>query len=76
MVRFLREQRRVYGVDDQPFDIVLGGASPVGQSAARDVIGPLSDAGVTWWDERMPWGPDLSRTDPMLRRIDAGPPSI
>jgi luciferase-like monooxygenase len=76
VVRFLRSQRRSYAVEDQPFDIVLGGASPGGRSAARDLIGPLADAGVTWWDERMPWGDDLSRAEPMLRRIDQGPPSL
>jgi alkanesulfonate monooxygenase SsuD/methylene tetrahydromethanopterin reductase-like flavin-dependent oxidoreductase (luciferase family) len=70
VVRFLRRQRR----DDRPFDIVLGGASPASPGAARDVVGPLADAGATWWDERMPWGPDLTRAEPMLRRIDAGPP--
>jgi alkanesulfonate monooxygenase SsuD/methylene tetrahydromethanopterin reductase-like flavin-dependent oxidoreductase (luciferase family) len=76
LVRFLRACRADNGLADRPFDIVIGGASPAGAPAARDVIGPLADAGITWWDERMPWGDDLDRTEPILRRIDQGPPRI
>jgi hypothetical protein len=49
--------------------------SPSGP-AGRDLAGPLADLGVTWWDERMPWGDDLERAEPILRRIEQGPPSI
>jgi hypothetical protein len=52
-------------------NIVIGGASP-GGPAGRDVAGPLADLGVTWWDERMPWGDDLKRAEPILRRIEQG----
>jgi hypothetical protein len=38
--------------------------------------GPLADLGITWWDERMPWGDDQERTEPTLRRIEQGPPCI
>jgi probable F420-dependent oxidoreductase len=76
LVRFLREHRLSYGREHEPFDIVLGGASPPTPTAALEVVGPLADLGVTWWDERMPWGDDLSRTAPMLRRIDQGPPRV
>jgi alkanesulfonate monooxygenase SsuD/methylene tetrahydromethanopterin reductase-like flavin-dependent oxidoreductase (luciferase family) len=76
LVRFLRACRADNGLADRPFDIIIGGASPARASAARDVIGPLADAGITWWDERMPWGDDLDRTEPILRRIDLGPPRI
>ena len=74
LVRFLRSCRAAYGLADEPFDIVVGGASA--PTAARDQVGPLADLGVTWWDERMPWGDDLDRIEPILRRIDAGPPRL
>jgi AcrR family transcriptional regulator len=47
-----------------------------GPAAAHDLVGPLADLGITWWDERMPWDDDLERTEPILRRIDQGPPRI
>src|SRR5262249_48030927 len=75
LVQFLRGCRASYGLADRPFDIVAGGASPTGP-AGRDLVGPLADLGITWWDERMPWGDDLERTGPMLRRIQHGPPRI
>src|SRR5215831_13484586 len=75
LVRFLRGCRAENGLADRPFDIVIGGASPAGP-AGRDLAGPLADLGVTWWDERMPWGDDMDRAEPILRRIDQGPPRI
>jgi alkanesulfonate monooxygenase SsuD/methylene tetrahydromethanopterin reductase-like flavin-dependent oxidoreductase (luciferase family) len=62
---------------ERPFEFVLGGATPADPAAARDVIGPLRDAGATWWDERqLQTGPDLDRLPPVLRRIEAGPPKV
>ena len=75
VVLFLRGCRAENGLADRPFDIVIGGMSPAG-AAGRDLAAPLADLGVTWWDERMPWGDDLERAEPILRRIDHGPPSI
>lgn len=75
MVTFLRDCRKENGLADKPFDVVVGGVSPAGP-AGRDLVAPLTDAGITWWDERMPWTEDLERTEPMLRRIDQGPPRI
>jgi alkanesulfonate monooxygenase SsuD/methylene tetrahydromethanopterin reductase-like flavin-dependent oxidoreductase (luciferase family) len=76
LVQFLRRCRAENGAGDRPFDIVIGGTSPAGHSAGRDLVGPLADAGVTWWDERMPWGDDMQRTAPIQRRIEHGPPRI
>jgi alkanesulfonate monooxygenase SsuD/methylene tetrahydromethanopterin reductase-like flavin-dependent oxidoreductase (luciferase family) len=76
LVLFLRRCRADNGLADRPFDIVFGGVSPTGTGAGRDVVGPLADVGVTWWDERMPWGDDLEHAEPILRRIDQGPPRI
>lgn len=75
LVTFLRRCRADNGLADRPFDIVIGGTSPAGQ-AGRDLTGPLADLGVTWWDERVPWGDDLERAEPILRRIDQGPPGL
>ena len=62
---------------DRPYDIVLGGATPGDSAKARDLIAPLADAGATWWDERQVQGSDdLYRRDPVLRRIEAGPPAL
>jgi alkanesulfonate monooxygenase SsuD/methylene tetrahydromethanopterin reductase-like flavin-dependent oxidoreductase (luciferase family) len=74
LVRFLRGCRAENGLADRPFDIVIGGMSPPGPRAGRDLVGPLADLGITWWDERMPWGDDLERAEPILRRIEQGPP--
>jgi alkanesulfonate monooxygenase SsuD/methylene tetrahydromethanopterin reductase-like flavin-dependent oxidoreductase (luciferase family) len=78
LVRFLRTCREENGLADKPFDIALGGTTSGTSTAAatRDLIAPLADLGVTWWIERTPWGNDLGRADPVLRRIEQGPPLI
>ncbi|MEU1116846.1 MULTISPECIES: LLM class flavin-dependent oxidoreductase [unclassified Streptomyces] len=76
LVAYLREQR----ADDtagRPFDLVLGGATPTDAAKARDIVGPLRDAGATWWDERQIQDtPELDRLAPVLRRVEAGPPAV
>jgi hypothetical protein len=58
------------------FEIVIGGASPADSAKAHDLIGPLVDAGATWWDERqLQSSDDLDRLAPVLRRIERGPPA-
>jgi alkanesulfonate monooxygenase SsuD/methylene tetrahydromethanopterin reductase-like flavin-dependent oxidoreductase (luciferase family) len=60
---------------DEPFDIVVGGVSE--PSTAAEQLGPLHEAGATWWDERqLQDNPDHHRAEPVLRRIDAGPPAF
>lgn len=60
-----------------PFEVVVGSASPGGPGKARDVVGPLADAGATWWDERqVQASEDLHRIEPVLRRVEQGPPSV
>lgn len=74
MRTFLRRIRADAGLADEPFELVLGGRSPVD---ARDLLGPLVDAGMTWWDERMPFDDTLlDRLDPIRRRIEQGPPRL
>jgi alkanesulfonate monooxygenase SsuD/methylene tetrahydromethanopterin reductase-like flavin-dependent oxidoreductase (luciferase family) len=74
LVAYLRTHRR----DDQsrPFEVVLGGASAADTAAAHDLLGPLRDAGATWWDERRRMDDDVDRLEPVLRRIEAGPPAL
>ncbi|MFJ9915880.1 LLM class flavin-dependent oxidoreductase [Actinacidiphila glaucinigra] len=75
LVGYVRKQRTTEV--ERPFEIVLGGATSPDAAKARDVIGPLYDAGVTWWDERQVQSdPDLDRLLPVLRRVEAGPPVI
>lgn len=60
---------------DTPYDVIVGGISD--PADYRGVIEPLAEAGATWWDERqLIRGTDFYRLDPVLRRIEQGPPSI
>jgi alkanesulfonate monooxygenase SsuD/methylene tetrahydromethanopterin reductase-like flavin-dependent oxidoreductase (luciferase family) len=70
---FLRAARHTAGLAGEPFDIVLGGCSPAG---AWPLLTSLAEAGVTWWDERMPFGELLDTADPIRRRVDQGPPRL
>ncbi|QIS14192.1 LLM class flavin-dependent oxidoreductase [Nocardia arthritidis] len=55
-----------------PIDLVLGG--PTDLDRAADIVGPLAEAGVTWWNEAMPYNSTLENADATLRRIEQGPP--
>lgn len=57
-----------------PVDLVLGGGTT--PERAADVIGPLAEAGVTWWEERLPYGPTLESAPATLNRIEQGPPQL
>jgi len=72
--RFLTGQRDRAGLAGEPFDLVMSGTSPAAPAAAADLTGPLAEAGATWWAECM-WD-DLERAEPMLRRVDQGPPPL
>jgi alkanesulfonate monooxygenase SsuD/methylene tetrahydromethanopterin reductase-like flavin-dependent oxidoreductase (luciferase family) len=70
---YIARQRRDRAND--PFEIVVGGVSE--PSTATDLLTPLIEAGATWWDERqVQTNPDHYRAEPVLRRIEAGPPAI
>ena len=64
------------GDSGRPFELVLGGPSPTDPGAARDLLGPLIEAGATWWDERRPIDDQVHRLEPVLSRIEAGPPDL
>jgi alkanesulfonate monooxygenase SsuD/methylene tetrahydromethanopterin reductase-like flavin-dependent oxidoreductase (luciferase family) len=58
-----------------PYDVIVGGISPAKDATA--LIEPLADAGATWWDERhLITGQDFYRLDPILHRIEQGPPKL
>lgn len=42
---------------------------------ARDILGPLAEAGATWWDERFPID-RLDKFDVVRARIEEGPPRL
>jgi len=69
---FLRGQRAAAGIHEEPFDLVMSGTSPADPAAAADLVGPLGQAGATWWAECL-WD-DLERAEPMVRRVEQGPP--
>jgi alkanesulfonate monooxygenase SsuD/methylene tetrahydromethanopterin reductase-like flavin-dependent oxidoreductase (luciferase family) len=60
----------------RPFELVLGGASPTNPADARALLGPLIEAGATWWDERRPIDDEVDRLEPVLRRTELGPPTL
>jgi alkanesulfonate monooxygenase SsuD/methylene tetrahydromethanopterin reductase-like flavin-dependent oxidoreductase (luciferase family) len=69
-LRDVRGERR-----DDPFEVVVGGATEPARAA--DVVGPLRDAGATWWDERLRQDVDeFDKLAPVLRRVEAGPPQL
>jgi alkanesulfonate monooxygenase SsuD/methylene tetrahydromethanopterin reductase-like flavin-dependent oxidoreductase (luciferase family) len=60
-----------------PYDVIVGGISPADRTQSRALIEPLAEAGASWWDERqLISGTDFYRLDPILRRIEQGPPSL
>lgn len=74
LVGFLRDQ----GADrSTPYDVIVGGVSPGDPARSRALVEPLAEAGATWWDERqLLTGSDFYRLEPVLRRIEQGPPSF
>jgi alkanesulfonate monooxygenase SsuD/methylene tetrahydromethanopterin reductase-like flavin-dependent oxidoreductase (luciferase family) len=73
MGAYIHVHRREVGLDGAPFELVAGGSSPGKAAATRDILGPLVDAGATWWDERFPFG-ELAKFDAVRARIEQGPP--
>jgi Luciferase-like monooxygenase len=70
----LATERATAGLGGEPFDLVMSGTSPAAPAAAADLVGPLAEAGATWWAECV-WD-DLERAEPVVRRVDQGPPPV
>ncbi|WP_371407971.1 LLM class flavin-dependent oxidoreductase [Kribbella sp. NBC_00662] len=74
LVAFIEGQRADRSA---PYDVIVGGISPADAARSRALIEPLAEAGATWWDERqLIRGKDFYRLEPVLRRIEQGPPSL
>ena len=73
LVGYLDDHRT--GRTDDPFEIVVGGVTE--SASATDVIAPLTEVGATWWDERQrPDSDDFTDLTPVMRRVEAGPPTL
>ncbi|OLR92201.1 LLM class flavin-dependent oxidoreductase [Actinokineospora bangkokensis] len=71
----VRELVGFLGSPPAPHEVVLGGRTE--PDSAADVLGPLAEAGATWWDERQPMdSPGLDSWESVLRRVEAGPPRV
>ena len=70
---FVADCRAGTELAEEPFELVISGTSPAGPSGS-DLVGPLEEAGATWWNECI-WD-DLERAEPMMRRVDLGPPPL
>lgn len=78
LVGYVRSQRSTPPAEQReaPFEFVIGGVSPADPARARDLLGPLSEAGATWWDERNLIEGEIDRLAPVMRRIEQGPPRL
>jgi alkanesulfonate monooxygenase SsuD/methylene tetrahydromethanopterin reductase-like flavin-dependent oxidoreductase (luciferase family) len=72
---YIRAHRRDAGLDDEPFELVVGGSTAGCAARARDVVGPLAAVGATWWDERFPIE-KIGNMNAVRARIEQGPPSL
>ena len=66
LVGYVRKHRT--SESGRPFEVVLGGATSSDAVKAKDVIGPLRDAGATWWDERQVHPPRVTASDTSKKR--------
>lgn len=57
------------------FDVVVEGVLPDDPDAAAERLGPLEEAGVTWWVEAR-WQPETATPSALLERIRQGPPRL
>ncbi|WP_406630409.1 LLM class flavin-dependent oxidoreductase [Amycolatopsis sp. WGS_07] len=73
LIAYIRSERDT----DAPFDVVVGGTTPADPAQAGGLVTPFAEAGVTWWEESLPFGsPEEDKLDPVLRRVEAGPPAL
>lgn len=72
-LRDLRQLLDQGAVDGQHIDIVIEGQTPADNAAAGEQVGPLAEAGATWWIEEFWTEPDIEK---VKARVAAGPPAI
>jgi alkanesulfonate monooxygenase SsuD/methylene tetrahydromethanopterin reductase-like flavin-dependent oxidoreductase (luciferase family) len=75
MHTYIHIHREEIGRGDEPFELVVGGSTPGSAANARGILGPLADAGATWWDETFPFD-KLASFDAVRLRVEEGPPSL
>jgi alkanesulfonate monooxygenase SsuD/methylene tetrahydromethanopterin reductase-like flavin-dependent oxidoreductase (luciferase family) len=75
MHAFFQARRSESGRENEPFDLVVGGSTGGNPAKAQDILGPLGDAGATWWDECFPIS-QLDKFEVVRARIEEGPPRI
>jgi alkanesulfonate monooxygenase SsuD/methylene tetrahydromethanopterin reductase-like flavin-dependent oxidoreductase (luciferase family) len=72
LAAFISREREP-GLRDPSFEIVVEGTTAVDPASATAVIGPLAEAGATWWIES-DWAG--ATVDSLRRRIGGGPPRL
>ena len=75
MYDYIQAHRDKAGLGEMPFEVVVGGSTPNNAANARDTLGPLADAGATWWDERFPIH-QVGKFDAVRTRLEQGPPRL
>jgi len=65
---FLAEWREKEGRAAEPFDLSLWGTTT--PQDAADTIGPLAEAGATWWQE---CSGSSAPAEAVIRRVECGP---
>jgi alkanesulfonate monooxygenase SsuD/methylene tetrahydromethanopterin reductase-like flavin-dependent oxidoreductase (luciferase family) len=66
---FLAECREREGRTGEPFDLALSGVTD--PESAADIIGPLAEAGATWWQECV-WYDVADDASRIIRRVESG----
>ncbi len=68
MVRLIGEHRN----DQSPFEVVIGGETAGDDRKDMEIIGPIFEAGATWWIEGL--HPGRGPFAAMRERLRKGPP--
>jgi hypothetical protein len=64
---------RAHRAGGEPFEVMLGGETPGDDpAAARAVVEPLAQAGMTWWTESLE--PRRGDLEELRTRVRQGPP--
>jgi hypothetical protein len=80
-LRALREQINQHlerNPKPMPFEVAMEGETPGDrQDQAAEIIRPLAEAGLTWWNENV-WGSPYEKggVEGMRKRIQQGPPQV
>lgn len=70
LMAYLKEYRRA----EEPFDVIAAGhTTGIDKEKDRAMLGPLAEAGVTWWQEEFGWSDALEQ---VRKRIRLGPPEL